>query len=160
MQFDWDAANIDHLARHGVTPMEAEESIVDPLAQEAGLSVVDNEVRYRQIGATMAGRLLIVAYTMRGEAIRDTSGHRFQSNPVRSTAVSLRRRGMIPDKITVPKFATEAEEADWWYDNREEHGKIMAKAMREGRTGKNFVTRMRESGIEVPDRERSAVTTA
>jgi predicted DNA binding CopG/RHH family protein len=31
----------------------------------------------------------------------------------------------LPKRIVVPKFATEAEEADWWYQNRELHGKIM-----------------------------------
>jgi hypothetical protein len=25
-------------------------------------------------------------------------------------------------RIVVPKFATEAEEAAWWYQNRERHG--------------------------------------
>lgn len=40
----------------------------------------------------------------------------------------------IADKIVVPRFATEAEEADWWFDNREQHDEIMAKAMAEGRT--------------------------
>jgi hypothetical protein len=41
---------------------------------------------------------------------------------------------MIADKIVIPKFATEAEEADWLYEHREEHSEVMAKAMREGRT--------------------------
>lgn len=41
---------------------------------------------------------------------------------------------MIANSIVVPKFATEAEEADWFFENREEHGEIMAKAMKEGRT--------------------------
>ena len=32
MTFDWDAANILHLARHGVMPKEAEQAVViDPL---------------------------------------------------------------------------------------------------------------------------------
>jgi hypothetical protein len=25
VKFDWDAANTDHIARHGITPMEAEQ---------------------------------------------------------------------------------------------------------------------------------------
>jgi hypothetical protein len=28
--FDWDDANEEHLARHGVTPEEAEEALTDP----------------------------------------------------------------------------------------------------------------------------------
>jgi hypothetical protein len=37
-------------------------------------------------------------------------------------------------KIIVPKFATEEEEANWWYDNREEHSEIMAEAFKNGET--------------------------
>jgi len=40
----------------------------------------------------------------------------------------------MSDKIIVPHFDNESEEADWWFDNREEHDEIMAKAMEEGRT--------------------------
>jgi predicted DNA binding CopG/RHH family protein len=39
----------------------------------------------------------------------------------------------MSEKITVPHFANESEEADWWFSHREENGKIMAKAMQEGR---------------------------
>jgi hypothetical protein len=35
-------------------------------------------------------------------------------------------------RIVVPKFATEAEEAAWWYQNRERHGKIMRAAIESG----------------------------
>ena len=40
----------------------------------------------------------------------------------------------MTERIVVPQFDTESEEADWWFANREEHGSIMAKAMDEGRT--------------------------
>jgi sulfur carrier protein ThiS len=40
----------------------------------------------------------------------------------------------MSDKIVVPHFANETEEADWWFAHREEHGEMMAKAMEEGRT--------------------------
>ena len=33
-----------------------------------------------------------------------------------------------------PKFKSEAEEAQWYYDHREELGEEFAKAMRDGRT--------------------------
>ena len=36
------------------------------------------------------------------------------------------------NKIIVPKFATEAEEADWWYKNRHIHDKIFAAAVKNG----------------------------
>jgi predicted DNA binding CopG/RHH family protein len=37
------------------------------------------------------------------------------------------------EERVIPKFSTEAEEAQWWYDNREEIGKDFAKAFAEGR---------------------------
>ena len=35
-------------------------------------------------------------------------------------------------KRIVPAFATEAEEADWWYKNREVHGRQLLAAVRSG----------------------------
>jgi hypothetical protein len=35
-------------------------------------------------------------------------------------------------KRIVPRFPTEAEEADWWYKNRHIHGKMMLAAVRSG----------------------------
>ena len=35
-------------------------------------------------------------------------------------------------RIVVPNFATVAEEAAWWYQNRERHGKIMRTAIKSG----------------------------
>jgi len=37
-----------------------------------------------------------------------------------------------PTSIVVPKFKNEAEEAAWWYANREFHGKQMLAAVRSG----------------------------
>ena len=69
MQFDWDAENIDHLARHDIMPMEAEEVIeIDSVDYE--LQQDETEDRVLCLGRTAAGRLLAVVYTERGEAIR------------------------------------------------------------------------------------------
>lgn len=35
--------------------------------------------------------------------------------------------------IIIPAFATEAEEAEWWYENREVHGRLMLEAARAGK---------------------------
>ena len=35
-------------------------------------------------------------------------------------------------KRTVPAFTTEAEEAEWWYQNREKHGRELLAAVRSG----------------------------
>jgi hypothetical protein len=37
------------------------------------------------------------------------------------------------EKRIIPKFATETEEAQWWFDNREELDKDFAQAFAEGR---------------------------
>jgi len=37
------------------------------------------------------------------------------------------------EKRIIPKFATEAEEAQWWFDNQEELDKDFARAFAEGR---------------------------
>ena len=39
----------------------------------------------------------------------------------------------MSEKLQLPAFASEAEEATWWYDNREAHAEEFAKAIREGR---------------------------
>ena len=39
----------------------------------------------------------------------------------------------VSDRIIVPKFATEAEEADWWYKNRHIHDKQMHAAVKSGK---------------------------
>jgi hypothetical protein len=40
----------------------------------------------------------------------------------------------MSEKRVIPAFATEAEEAQWWYDNREAHSEEFVKAAAEGRT--------------------------
>ena len=55
--FDWDTANTDHTALHGVTIEEAEEALLDPhrIFEQAQLT---DEARWAVIGATEAGRVL------------------------------------------------------------------------------------------------------
>ena len=60
------------------------------------------------------------------------------------------------EKIVVPHFASESEEADWWFDNREAHGEIMARALHEGlasneeRPAMNLVELLQQRGQELP----------
>jgi uncharacterized DUF497 family protein len=67
--FDWDDANITHLARHRVRPAEAEQVLKGgslPLGGEDN----DEEERYTELGETVSGRLLMVAWTWRHGRIR------------------------------------------------------------------------------------------
>jgi uncharacterized DUF497 family protein len=81
--FDWDAGNIAHIARHGVTPLEAEQALstfpIDLLRQYD-----EGEDRFVQIGVTAALRVLVVITTWRGDLIRVISAY--------EAPVSLRRR--------------------------------------------------------------------
>jgi uncharacterized DUF497 family protein len=71
MDFDWDFSNLEHIARHKVEPEEAEEVLADP----AVLSVAahrgpQGQPRFGSLGATEAGRVLVIFSELRGEHIR------------------------------------------------------------------------------------------
>ncbi len=69
LAFEWDAANLAHVARHDITRKEAEQVLSGaalPLeSEERG-----GEQRHTELGETAEGRLLIVAWTWRGQRIR------------------------------------------------------------------------------------------
>ena len=68
--FDWDTANIDHIAKHDVTPEEPEETILaDPIEYDFDPDV-EGEPRWTYVGESASGRILLVVITMRGEKIR------------------------------------------------------------------------------------------
>jgi uncharacterized DUF497 family protein len=69
VEFDWDAHNIKHLARHEVTTAEFEELIAgDSLYLE--YAVENGEDRFKVLGATARGRVLIAVWTPRDGKIR------------------------------------------------------------------------------------------
>jgi uncharacterized DUF497 family protein len=67
--FDWDDANREHIARHGVSYEEAEEAF-GGTTLELGYEVVDGEERLEEVGKTAAGRILYLVTVLRGELIR------------------------------------------------------------------------------------------
>jgi uncharacterized protein len=74
MDFDWDAANIEHIRRHDVEPFEVVEAFKNspiPLGKQE----VSGEVRYLIAGQTDAGRVLRVVWTPRGMKIRPVTAH-------------------------------------------------------------------------------------
>lgn len=75
LSFDWDAANREHVARHDVTPQEAEEVILgEPLDMELQVEESSEEARILVLGETAAGRILQLVVTHRGNNIRVISG--------------------------------------------------------------------------------------
>lgn len=70
MAFDWDAANEEHIARHGVAAEDAEEAVTDPRRLRAPAYEVEGEERRAVVGATEDGRVLFVVYTRRDGRLR------------------------------------------------------------------------------------------
>ena len=69
IEFDWDEANISHLARHKVLPTEAEQVILnDPI--DLGMEIAKGEERCLSLGPTAHGRILLVVTTWREERVR------------------------------------------------------------------------------------------
>ena len=74
MVFDWDAANVGHIARHGVTPGECEE------AYRNGPMVIERQRRRHErrrlcLGESNRGRLLTFVVTERSGKIRFVTAH-------------------------------------------------------------------------------------
>jgi uncharacterized DUF497 family protein len=74
IEFDWDDANIRHLNRHRVSPHEFEEVIGgDPFDLE--YLNVNGEDRFKIVGATLSGRVLIGVWTPREGRIRPVTAY-------------------------------------------------------------------------------------
>ena len=78
MIFDWDAANVEHVARHGVTPEECEE------AYRNGPMVIEHQKRKHErrrlcLGQTDRGRLLTFVVTERKNGIRFVTAYPMRS---------------------------------------------------------------------------------
>ena len=72
-----------------------------------------------------------------------------------------------PERIVVPKFQTEAEEAQWWYENRDRVEEALMEAMengtiqqgtaqrltREARASRNVTIRMAEADLDLARRQ-------
>jgi uncharacterized DUF497 family protein len=76
VQFDWDIDNVRHLARHRVTPAEAEQAILDENAILLEIESTHGEERTKVLSMTPSGRLLVVIFTFRrGDAIRPVTAY-------------------------------------------------------------------------------------
>jgi uncharacterized protein len=75
LQFD-PAKAAGNLRKHGVSFADAEAVFMDPLALHRIDPDAEGEERFVAIGAGSAGHLLVVVYTLRGEAIRLISARR------------------------------------------------------------------------------------
>jgi uncharacterized DUF497 family protein len=88
-EFDWDEGNVRHLRRHRIAPAEFEEVLLnDPIDLEYQMK--DGEARYKALGATNRGRVLIVVWTVRERGIRAVTGYA-ASRPLRRVYEENRR---------------------------------------------------------------------
>jgi uncharacterized DUF497 family protein len=72
-EFDWDEHNVRHLALHGISRSDAEDVLAgNHLLLEYQME--GNEQRWVAVGATRAGRVLSVVFTVRGEPMRPITG--------------------------------------------------------------------------------------
>ena len=69
MNFDWDEANVDHIAAHKVTPTEVEQVLNEEILILAEQEHEDG-VYWLVLGATKQGRILVVAFTEHDDALR------------------------------------------------------------------------------------------
>ena len=69
IQFDWDEENIGHLARHVITPAEAQEVLFN-WQIDLDSYVRNGEERVVQAGETDQGRVLVVVSTIRNGKTR------------------------------------------------------------------------------------------
>ena len=69
-RFEWDAANVSHIARHKVTQQEAEQALRnEPF--DLAYETAGEEERWTSIGHTDSLRVLLVVWTLRGgEVVR------------------------------------------------------------------------------------------
>lgn len=131
--------DIDHIARHRVQPVEAEQVILnDPV--DLGIEIVEGEERFVNLGATSQGRILLVVTTWREDRIRVVTAFA----PINGSSTSTTRSGAgnRPMANKQSRFRTEAEEAKWWSENQELIAERFEKAKASGKLGKGTVARI------------------
>jgi len=92
-KFDWDNENIEHFAKHQITPSEAEQVVLNrPIDLEAELR--NGEERMPHIGETDTGRILIVVTTIQDKKIRVVTAWPANKN-YRQYFLSMKRNGNV-----------------------------------------------------------------
>jgi len=100
LEFDWDEANLRHLARHKVIPQEAEEVVLgNPLDIELQTAEGSGgEERILHVGETCKGRILELVSTWRGGKVRIVSAWDAPRQAKLDYLAEMRRRyGSIDD---------------------------------------------------------------
>jgi uncharacterized DUF497 family protein len=71
--FDWDRQNEQHLGKHGITRLDAEDVLLgNHMLME--FQVETGEQRWVVVGLTRSGRILNIVFALGGAAIRPITG--------------------------------------------------------------------------------------
>ncbi len=91
VRFDWDRANVEHIARHSVNPDEAEQAMRnDPL--DMNYEVINGEERWTALGHTHNFRVLLLVWTVRRDSLRIVTA---RAVGTRTRDVYLRAKGLL-----------------------------------------------------------------
>ena len=72
--FEWDAANVDHILRHAVTPYEVEETVqAEHILIRA--KPVKGEERWKIFGKAESGRYLVIVFSVRHRLFRTVTAY-------------------------------------------------------------------------------------
>lgn len=98
--------------RPPLTPKEAEQALQnDPV--DLAYEVVNDEDRWTLLGHTNDFRVLMIVWTLRvNEVVRVITARQARKRESQNLSQGERIRSMR--KLVVPRFASEAEEANWW----------------------------------------------
>ena len=74
IQFDWDQENVGHLGLHEVSRQEFEQVLInDPVDLEYQIEA--SEERFKSVGVTDSGRVLVVVWTIRRGKVRAVTAY-------------------------------------------------------------------------------------
>ena len=73
VEFDWDVHNLKHLAKHGISRLDAE-NVLSGNHILLEYQMEGDEERWIALGATRTGRVLEIVFAVRGRAIRPITG--------------------------------------------------------------------------------------
>ena len=82
-EFEWDKGNIGKNKKHNVEDKEAEEEFLDQKKKVSKAHLHSNgEERFRVVGKTKRGRLLLIVFTIRKSKIRIISARNINKKEV------------------------------------------------------------------------------
>jgi uncharacterized DUF497 family protein len=86
--FDWDAANVGHILRHDVAPVEVEE-VMDRTHVIIPAKAIEGENRWKLFGKTASGRYLVVVFTIRRKLFRTVTAYEMNVTDRRNYAPQI-----------------------------------------------------------------------